>query len=126
MNRTVYAFDHVDSGKLSNKRVFVQIDASDGWPDGTVVDSEGGVWIALWGGWGVRRYSPAGELLRTIGFPVANVTKIAFGGDDLCTAYATTASKGLSDSDRAKQPQAGDLFAFRVDVPGVASHEAVL
>jgi xylono-1,5-lactonase len=126
MNRIVHAFDHLSHGELSNKRVFAMIEKGAGWPDGTAVDAEGDVWIALWGGWGVRRYSSSGELLNTVRFPCANVTKIAFGGDDLRTVYATSAWKGLSAADRAAQPLAGDLFTFRVDTPGLASFEAVL
>ena len=41
------------------------------------------------------------------------------GGNDLRTAYATTARQMLSAETIAKQPQIGDLFEFRVDVPGV-------
>ena len=50
---------------------------------------------------------------------MANITKIAFGGDGLRTAYATTARQLLTADEIAKQPQIGDLFAFDVDVPGV-------
>jgi sugar lactone lactonase YvrE len=84
------------------------------------------VWVALWSGWGVRRYSPAGELLTTVRVRCANVTKIAFGGEDGCTAFATTAWKGLSAAERAAQPLAGDLFRFRTDVPGLPCREARL
>jgi sugar lactone lactonase YvrE len=52
-------------------------------------------------------------------FPVANITKIAFGGDDLRTVWATTARQLLKPEEIARQPEAGDLFEFRVDVPGV-------
>jgi sugar lactone lactonase YvrE len=52
-------------------------------------------------------------------FPVANITKIAFGGDDLRNAFATTARQMLTPEVIAKQPQIGDLFEFRVEVPGV-------
>jgi sugar lactone lactonase YvrE len=48
------------------------------------------------------------------------VTKIAFGGPDLRTAYATTASKDVNAATRVEQPLAGGLFAFRVDTPGLA------
>lgn len=126
MNRVVHAFEHSPEGQLSNKRVFAVIEKGAGWPDGTTVDAEGNVWIATWGGWGVRRYSPKGELLNTVRFPCANVTKIAFGGDDLRTVYATTAWKGLSPQERAAQPRAGDLFSFRVDAPGLPYPEALL
>ena len=105
-------------GGLGDARPFVEIDAADGYPDGPVVDAEGCVWTALWGGWSARRYSPSGELLATVRFPAANVTKLAFGGDDGRTVYATTARKGLSDEDLAGQPHAGDLFAFEAEVPG--------
>jgi len=126
LKRVVYAFDHARPGKLSGKRVFVRIAPADGYPDGTTVDAEGCVWIALWAGWGVRRYSPQGELLTTVRVNCANVTKIAFGGEDRRTVFATTAWKGLTPAERAAQPLAGDLFRFRVDVPGLPCHEAQL
>ena len=59
-----------------------------------------------------------GRLVAEVRLPVANVTKIAIGGADGRTAYATTAAKGLSDADRAEQPLAGDLFAFDAGVAG--------
>jgi sugar lactone lactonase YvrE len=126
VERVVYAFDHAGPGKLTGRRVFVRIAEGDGHPDGTVVDAEGCVWIALWGGWSVRRYSPAGEHLATVRFGCANVTKIAFAGEDRRTAYATTAWKGLTAQEHAGQPQAGDLFQFRTDVPGQPYAELVL
>jgi D-xylonolactonase len=126
LSRVVYAFDHAQPGQLSGKRVFVRIAPADGYPDGTTVDAEGCVWIALWAGWGVRRYSPDGELLTTVRVRCANVTKIAFGGEDGRTAFATTAWKGLSPAERAAQPLAGDLFRFRADVPGLPCREAQL
>ena len=109
-------------GTLSDTRVLARIDAKDGHPDGPTVDAEGHIWVGLFGGWGVRRYSPAGELVDVVRFPVANITKIAFGGSDLATAYATTAAKGLSDDERAAQPLAGHVFAFD---PGIAGLPAV-
>jgi sugar lactone lactonase YvrE len=97
----------------------VRIDPQHGHPDGPTIDSEGCVWISLYAGWEAWRYSPAGELIDRIRFPVANITKLAFGGRDLRTAYATTARQLLSPDEIAKQPQIGDLFEFTVDVPGI-------
>jgi len=119
LQRRIYAFDLASDGQLSNRRLFVEIEAGAGYPDGPVTDAEGCVWTGMFGGFGVRRYSPAGELLTTVAFPTANVTKIAFGGADLRTAYATTARKGLDAAALAAQPLAGGLFTFRVDVPGL-------
>lgn len=111
-------------GTLGTPRPFATIDPADGYPDGPSVDSAGNVWTGLFGGWGVRCYAPDGSLLETVRFPVANVTKIAFGGADLRTAYATTARKGLDEAALAAQPDAGDLFAFRVEIPGLPAMPA--
>lgn len=119
LEKIIYAFDLNDEGALSNKRVFVRIEGGAGYPDGCVTDAEGCLWTGLFAGWAVRRYSPQGMLLQTVKFPVANVTKIAFGGDDLKTVYATTAAKGLSPDDLKAQPLAGALFRFDSDVPGL-------
>jgi sugar lactone lactonase YvrE len=42
-----------------------------------------------------------------------------FGGEELQTLYITSAWEGLSDAARAKQPQAGSLFAADVGVKGL-------
>jgi sugar lactone lactonase YvrE len=119
--RRVYAFDLRDDGRLADKRVFLQLPEGSR-PDGMAVDSGGHLWIALFGGGRVERYTAAGQLAGAVHFPCTNVTKLAFGGDDLCTAFVTTAWKGLSPAQRAEQPLAGGLFAFRVDVPGLPHH----
>ena len=87
------------------------------------MDVEGCVWTALFGGWGARRYSSAGKQIDYVRFPVANVTKLAFGGPKLTTVYATTAWKGLSAAQRDAQPLAGGLFRFDVDTPGQPQHD---
>jgi sugar lactone lactonase YvrE len=119
LGRRIFA-SRLDEARLPrDTRVFVTIEDGAGYPDGPVVDSEGCLWTGLFGGWSARRYSPQGKLLDTVRFPVANVTKLAFGGKDLRTVYATTARKGLSAAELAGQPRAGDLFAFRVAVAGL-------
>jgi sugar lactone lactonase YvrE len=122
LEKTVYAFDIDDAGHLSNKRVFVRI-AGEGYPDGTTVDSDGAVWIALFGGARIERYSALGELIGTVAMPCSNITKIAFGGHDLRTVFVTTARKGLSEEELSRQPLAGGLFRFRVPTPGQIQHQ---
>ncbi|WP_254603018.1 SMP-30/gluconolactonase/LRE family protein [Sphingomonas bacterium] len=112
-------FDIAATDRLLDGEPFVTIAPEDGHPDGASIDSEGCVWVALWGGWQVRRYGPDGTLLATVAFPCANVTKVAFGGPDLRTAFVTTARAGLSDVELAAQPLAGGLFAFDAPVPGI-------
>ena len=119
--RTVHAYDHA-GGRLSGKRLFTATDPAWGYPDGTTVDAAGGVWIAFFGGAAVRRFDPDGQLTATVAFPVSNVTKLAFGGADLRTAYATTARWLLAP--HADEPDAGHVFTFAVDVPGLPVHSA--
>jgi sugar lactone lactonase YvrE len=80
-----YAYD----GELGERRVFATIDPEDGSPDGLAVDDEDGIWVALWGGSCVRRYSPEGDLDRVLPVPALNVTACCFGGS---TLYVTTAA----------------------------------
>ena len=108
-----------EDGTIGETKEFVRLAPGEGYPDGPTVDSEGCVLIALFSGWAARRYSPAGALLETVRFPVSNITKLAFGGDDLRTVYATTARLHLKPDALQRQPEAGNLFAFRAEVPGV-------
>ena len=122
LKKIIYAFDVGPNGALSDKRVFIRIEDGAGYPDGCVVDAQGCLWTGLFGGWAARCYSAQGALLQTIRFPVANVTKIAFGGEDLTTVYATTATFGIAPQALAAQPLAGGLFRFESEVPGLPQH----
>ena len=84
----VFDFD----GGISNRRPFVTLDQSDGTPDGLAVDDEGCVWVALYGGSAVRRYSPDGALEEVVPVPAVNVTACCFGGDDGRSLFITTAA----------------------------------
>jgi sugar lactone lactonase YvrE len=126
LGRLIYAFDLDGAGRLGPRRAFARIAEDQGYPDGPAVDAEGCVWTGLYGGWGLNRYAPTGELLRHVPFPCANVTKPAFGGKDFRTLYATTARKGLTPEEIEAQPLAGGLFALHVPTPGLPATEARL
>lgn len=87
-------FDYdVETGKPSNRQRLISIGADQGYPDGMTVDAEGYLWIAFWDGGCVRRYSPDGELDRTINLPASRITSLAFGGPNLDQLYITSAMK---------------------------------
>lgn len=116
----ILAYDYdTATGAAQNRRVFVDIPADDGMPDGLTTDSEGFVWAAHWGGWRVSRFDPAGKLEREIRVPAELVTCIGFGGEGMDELYITTAWYTLSDEQRKEQPQAGDLFRIQTGVKGI-------
>jgi sugar lactone lactonase YvrE len=118
--RTIWRYTIGEGPSILDGEVFLQLAEADGYPDGVVLDCEDCLWVALWDGWGVRRYDPRGQLLMTVPMPCARVTKIAFGGLDMRTAYVTTARVGLDAAALASQPLAGSLFTFAAPVAGRA------
>mmetsp|Transcript_24618 Transcript_24618/g.30717 ORF Transcript_24618/g.30717 Transcript_24618/m.30717 type:complete len:301 (-) Transcript_24618:54-956(-) len=120
-SKQILAFDYnVDTGEASNKRVFVNIVSDDAVADGSTVDSLGYLWNAEWNSGLIRRYTPDGTLDRTVRIPTAKrLTCLSFGGKDLDTLYITSASIDLTETELKEQPDAGALFALKVDVTGI-------
>lgn len=119
----VFDFDP-DAGTIANRRTLVAIPESEGKPDGLIVDDEGCIWVALWQGSAVRRYSPDGRLVRQINLPVSCPTKCAFGGPALDELYITSARTVLqTEADRAREPHAGSVFVATPGVRGRAPHQ---
>jgi len=113
----VFDFD-AESGSISNRRVFAAIAAADGLPDGMTVDAEGHVWVALFRGGIVRRYTPKGEVDMEVAVPVTLVTSCAFGGSKLEDLYITTARHRLTPAQAAEQATAGGVFVCRPGARG--------
>jgi len=101
--------------------LFADVSEGPGYPDGSVVDAEGYVWNARWGGSCVVRHAPDGRVVQTVELPAANVTCPAFGGPDLRTLFVTTARKNLSEAELAVQPGAGGIF--KLDDAGVGGQK---
>jgi sugar lactone lactonase YvrE len=115
----IYAYDFdVASGTLTNRRIFVDTSNIEGRPDGLAVDAEGGVWVAIAGGWQLMRYGPDGLADRTLSLPVPRPTSCTFGGPALDTLYITSSRLGLSRRELADAPLSGCLFAFDVGFTG--------
>lgn len=87
-------------------------------PDGLTVDAAGGIWVALWDGGAVHRYTPDGRLDQTVSVPGGFITSCAFGGPNQTTLYITSARGGLPDTELSAQPDAGGLFAVEAGVAG--------
>lgn len=101
----VYKFALRDDGSLGPRQLFLAFDEGSGRPDGMTVDAEGGVWIAMWGGSRVSRFTPAGRFDRAIALPASQITNCTFAGERLDRMFVTSAAVGLRD-----EPLAGALF----------------
>lgn len=103
-----------DEGHIEGFTTLVAI--RQGLPDGLAVGADGSIFLAIWGGSEVRRYSPDGTLMSTIAMPVAQPSSCAFGADGIL--YITSARANLSDEQLASQPLAGSIFAVQTDTTG--------
>jgi L-arabinonolactonase len=109
---------HYGDAPASSRR-FADLRDTQGEPDGSCVDAEGGLWNAQWGLGRVVRYRPDGRVDRIVPVPASQPTRPAFGGPVLDTLYVTSARDGLAADALAREPQAGALFAARVEARGL-------
>ena len=112
-----FAFDGAD-GAISDGRVIVSVPEEIGAPDGMTVDASGDLWVAIYGGGRVHRYSPEGALREVLEVPAEQSTCCAFGGPDLRRLYVTTATENWTDAQRRAEPAAGVVYRFETDATG--------
>lgn len=117
--RMIWAYDFdLEAGLISNRRPFVELGEGQGVPDGLCVDSEGGVWAALWDGWAVQRFTPDGRLDQSVPLPVPRPTSCCFGGPDLKTLFVTTARIRLSAQQLSDAPLSGSVLSVATQHTG--------
>ena len=123
--REVKAFDYdLETGRIENSRVAVRVPESLGWPDGMTSDTDGNLWIAIWGGAQVTKWNPnTGELLEQIPVPALHTSACVFGGRDMNELYITSARAGMSEMDLKKYPFSGGLFKVNTNVEGMRTFE---
>lgn len=124
------------TGQISGRRVVIDLTDEPGGPDGMCIDADGRLWVATWGGGAVLCIDPGtapgttkpnapvsgpggGEIVGRVTVAAPHVTSCCFGGPDLKTLYITTARIGMNAEQLEKQPRSGDVFAVKVDRPGL-------
>ena len=112
-----FAFDE-EGGTISDGRVLVTVAEEIGAPDGMTVDADGDLWVAIFGGGRVHRYSPEGPLRQALTFPAAQTTSCAFAGPGLHRLYVTTGTEDWSDEERRAEPAAGLTYRIDTDTTG--------
>jgi sugar lactone lactonase YvrE/DNA-binding IclR family transcriptional regulator len=110
--RTIYAYDfREDSGDISNRHVLVRIpDEATGAPDGLAIDADGNIWVAMFDGWRISQFSPAGALINEIVMPVPRPTSCVLRGHDNRTLFVTSARIRVSESMLKEAPHSGAVF----------------
>ncbi len=121
----VKAFDYdLDTGAIANPRVAIRIPAEFGWPDGMTSDTQGNLWIAMWGGAQITKWDPnTAQLLEQIPVPAKNVSSCVFGGTDRNELYITSARKGLDEATLKQYPLTGGVFRIHTKVEGMPTFE---
>jgi sugar lactone lactonase YvrE len=112
-----FAFDG-ERGEIADGRVLLEVPESVGSPDGMTVDAAGDLWVAIYGGGRIHRYSPDGRLRQTLPVPAAQSTSCAFAGPGLHRLYVTTATEDWSDEQRRAEPAAGLVYHLDTDAAG--------
>jgi sugar lactone lactonase YvrE len=113
-----FAFDP-DRGTISGGRVIVIVAEEVGAPDGMTVDAAGDLWVAIYGGGQIHRYSPDGELREAITVPAKQSTSCGFAGPGLNRLYVTTATEDWSDEQRRAEPAAGLVYWCQTNSTGL-------
>ena len=123
--RIVRAFDYdLETGAIANSRKVIYVPESLGWPDGMTSDTEGNLWIAMWGGAKMTKWNPnTGELLEQIPVPAKNVSSCVFGGKNMNELYMTSARKGLDEAALTQYPLTGGIFRLETMVEGMPTFE---
>jgi sugar lactone lactonase YvrE len=86
--------------------------------DGAVVDAEGLIWNARWGGSCIDAYSPEGNRVRTIRVPARQPSCPVFIGRSFDRLLVTTAWQGMDAQARAADPYHGQTFILDVGARG--------
>ncbi len=122
--RSIFAYDYnALDGIIKNRRVVVRLASERGLPDGLAVDSAGFLWTACWFGGGIARFDPDGLMERFIPLPVTQLSSVAFGGQDLATLWATSASvhwetKLAPHGHDYTQSRGGETFRLETEIIG--------
>jgi sugar lactone lactonase YvrE len=114
LKRLVWAFDYdTDAGTPYNRRVFLDLGAQQGRPDGAAVDTDGCYWTCANDGGLLQRYTPSGKLDREIALPMSKPSMCSFGGPNMDTLLVTSIDPGVGGD-------AGRVVLLRPGLQGLA------
>jgi sugar lactone lactonase YvrE len=89
-----------------------------GAPDGAAMDADGCYWSCGIFSGAIHRFDPTGAHIESYRLPISQPTMCCFGGLDLKTLFVTNMTVLLEPAQRAAQPLAGSVIAFKVNTAG--------
>lgn len=98
--------------------VFFDQSGGEGGLDGSVIDADGVLWNARWGGSSIDAYSPDGKRIRSVPVPALQPSCPAFVGRDASRIAVTSAWSGMDEDARAADPLAGKTLILDLPVKG--------
>jgi D-xylonolactonase len=118
LKHAMFVYDYeIETGDISNKKIYIKF-REDEYPDGMAIDSEGGFWVALWGGSKIVHFDSMGIRIEEIPLPVLHPTSCCFGGSEMKTLFISTSKISLSSEQEKIYPLAGSMFKIETDVLG--------
>jgi sugar lactone lactonase YvrE len=120
-----YLVELLASGILDwqNRKVWLDLSETAGTPDGGALDQDGNVWIAIWGGAAVHKYSPRGKFITKVPLFALQPTSCAFGGENMDELLITTATEGMSKQQLQVYPDSGKVVLQKMDIKGTVLHK---
>jgi len=103
------------TGGMANHRIIAKLTNEDGRPDGAAVDTDGNYWSAGPSAACVNCFSPAGQLLKKLPFPVPGPTMPCFAEGYM---YVTSLREGKSKEILEQFPTLGGLFRAKAPAAG--------
>ncbi|MCH7323147.1 SMP-30/gluconolactonase/LRE family protein [Solibacillus sp. MA9] len=120
--RELYAVQRKNNGYDWDNKEVIFCSPEGMTPDGITIDSDGDIWIAIWGGGKVIRFNPQRrEIVSEIIVPAPYVTSCSFTGEFLDTLWITTAKSDLSEEQLQKYPLSGSVFVVKTNSKGAKS-----
>ncbi|XP_026319176.1 uncharacterized protein LOC113229707 [Hyposmocoma kahamanoa] len=105
-----YDYD-VETGNISNLKYFFDFKKhgiTEGFPDGTTIDTDGNLWVAVFNGSCILHIDPRTDtLLQKVPIPAKQVTSATFGGPNYDILFVTTASVKIAEE---QKPPCGATF----------------